>query len=239
MNDQVRAIEAIGGAGIAAGATQWFSPDDPFWTQEAADTYPPFDFAAGTALIQEYVDDPARSDGKATGEKIDVELSCPPDPTLSAFTQVLEQVWTGSGLVDVTLTQFDQATHISNAINDVHVAHCWRYGGQSDPGSLLAPFVTDYEVSVANFANYNSPTMQAAVAAANTTDDFEERKALFSEVMQEINDEALVWYVGHTAMMIATEDNVVGVNSWELPDGTLGVGIPDAVTVWSQVFIED
>ncbi|MEZ5251578.1 MAG: hypothetical protein R2713_20910 [Ilumatobacteraceae bacterium] len=43
--------------------------------------------------IQAYIDDPAlRSDGKAPGELIDVELSCPPDPTLIAAMQVIEQV---------------------------------------------------------------------------------------------------------------------------------------------------
>ena len=120
MNNQENVIEALGGAGISLPTSQFFSADSPWWTQEAEDAYKKFDFEAGKALVQEYVDDPARSDGKAPGEKIDVELSCPPDPTLIAAMQVAEQVWTGSELVNVTLTQFDQATHINNAISDVH-----------------------------------------------------------------------------------------------------------------------
>ena len=77
---------------------------------------------------QEYVNDPARSDGKAVGEPIDVELSCPPDPTLIAAMQVIEQVWSRRDLVNVSLTQFDQQTHINNAINDAAPqAHCWRW----------------------------------------------------------------------------------------------------------------
>lgn len=75
--------------------------------------------------------------------------------------------------------------------------------------------------------------------AANMTDDFEERKAQFSLIMQEINNEAILWYSGHTATLIATEEGVENVNGWELPDGTLGVGIPDAVSYWSQVFIAE
>ena len=47
-----------------------------------------------------------------------------------------------------------------------------------------------------------------------------------------------LWYSGHTATMIATEDNVVGLNSWELPDGSLGVGHPAAEGRWNQVFID-
>jgi len=76
-----------------------------------------------------WLDDPAGSDGKAPGEKIDVELSCPPDPTLIAAMQVIEQVWSGSEFVNVPLTQFDQATHINNAIADSRKAHCRRRCG--------------------------------------------------------------------------------------------------------------
>ena len=170
MIDQETAIEALGDAGISTPSTQWFSPDDPFWTQEAADTYLAFDFPSGSASVQEYVDDPARSDGKAPGDPIDVTLSCPPDPTLIAYMQVIEQVWNGSGLVNVELTSFDQATHINNALTDQHEAHCWRFGGSSDPGSLLAGFVADPEVSVTNYSNYNSPAMQEALTAAGATE---------------------------------------------------------------------
>jgi len=129
LNDQERVIEALGGTGISLPVTQWFSADSPWWTQEAADSYPVFNFEEGAALLQEYIDDPARSDGKASGEKIDVEPSCPPDPTLIAAMQVIEQVWSGSELVIVSLTQFDQATHINNTIADSHKAHCWRWSG--------------------------------------------------------------------------------------------------------------
>ena len=237
MVDSERLIDASGGTGISVPATQWYSPDSPYWTQEAADSYRGFDFDAGRASLQQYIDDPNRSDGKATGERIEVTLSCPPDPTLIATMQVIEQVWTGSEQVDVTLAQFDQATHVDDAITDRHQAHCWRFSGQGDPGATLAPFVADPATSAGNLTNFSSPTMQEAVRVANRTDDLDERRALFSEVMQEINDQALLWYGGHTTVLIATDDDVRGVDDWELPDGTLGSGIPDAVAMWSQVFI--
>ena len=68
------------------------------------------------AILTEYVNDPERSDGKAVGESIDVELSCPPDPTLIASMQVVEQLYTASGLVNVTMTNYDQQTHIGIAL---------------------------------------------------------------------------------------------------------------------------
>ena len=240
MNDQERVIEALGGTGISLPTTQFFSADSPWWSQEAADAYVSFDFESGKALLQEYVDDPARSDGKAPGEKIDVELSCPPDPTLIAAMQVIEQVWTGSELVNVSLTQFDQATHINNAVSDVHNAHCWRWGAESDPSVAVNSFVAAKADSVANFTNYDDPEMQAWAAEANATDDVEARKALYGQIMVRINDLALTWYSGGTAVMIAHAPGIAGFNTWTLPDGTLGSGIaPEAQTRWFQVFITE
>ncbi|MDH3293230.1 MAG: ABC transporter substrate-binding protein, partial [Acidimicrobiia bacterium] len=116
MANQEATIEALGGAGISLPGSQFFSPDSPWFSQTVADTYPDHDFEGGKAILQEYIDDPARSDGKAVGEPIDVELSCPPDPSLIAAMAVSEQLWTTSGLVNVELTNFDQQTHINTAL---------------------------------------------------------------------------------------------------------------------------
>ena len=239
LNDQDRVIEALGGTGISLGATQWFSPDSVWWTKTAADAYPAFDFEGGTALLQEYIDDPARSDGKAPGEKIDVELSCPPDPTLIAAMQVLEQVWSGSELVNVSLTQFDQATHINNAVSDAHHAHCWRWGTEADPSSAINPFLADPAESVSNFPNWFDPEAYGWAVEAIQTDDFETRKDLYSKIMTRINEQAVLWYSGGTATMIAAEEGIRGVNNYTLPSGNLGIGTPGALTLFTQQFIAD
>jgi peptide/nickel transport system substrate-binding protein len=239
LNDQERVIEALGGTGISQPVTQWFSADSPWWTQEAADAYPTFDFETGTGLLQEYVDDPARSDGKAPGDPIDVELSCPPDPTLIAAMQVIEQVWSGSNLVNVSLTQFDQATHINNAVADQHKAHCWRWGTEADPSAAINPFLTDPAESVSNFPNWFDPEAYGWAVDAIQTADIEERKELYSKIMVRINEQAPVWYSGGTATLIATDENIRGINNWTLPGGNLGNGTPGALTFFTEVFIAE
>ena len=237
LNDQKRVIDALGAGGISLPSTQWFSKDSPWWTQAAADSYPVFDFEGGKALLQEYIDDPTRSDGKAPGEKIDVELSCPPDPTLIAAMQVIEQVWTGSDLVNVSLTQFDQATHINNAVSDTHKAHCWRWGTQADPSAALNPFLADPAESVGNFPNWFDPEAYGWALEAIRTDDFETRKELYSKIMVRINEQAPVWYTGGTPTMIAADESIRGVNNWTLPSGNLGNGTPGADTYFTEMFI--
>jgi hypothetical protein len=38
---------------------------------------------------------------------------------------------------------------------------------------------------------------------------------------------------------VATEPGIKGINSWTLPSGELGVGIPDAAVRWQEVFVSE
>lgn len=255
LHSQENVIEALGGTGISLPATQFFSPDSPWWSQKVADAWPQFDFAKGVELLTEYVNDPGRSDGKAVGEPIDAELSCPPDPTLIAGMQVLEQVWTESGLVNVNLTNYDQQTHIGYALGGEngfvgsHTTHCWRFSSEDDPSLILdsafAPPTAEVAaangldgiVSPLNFPNYFSLEMFGNLQAATQTNVFEERFALYEAVMMEIAEQVPVWYSGHTATALIADASIQGLNSWEFPDGTLGTGHPNAEGRWAQAYI--
>lgn len=249
LNDQSRVIEALGGTGISEPGTQWFAPDSPYWSQAVADAWPEFDFEGGTALLAEYTNDPTRSDGKAAGEPIDVELSCPPDPTLIAAMQVIEQVWSATELVNVSLTQFDQQTHINNALSDTHQAHCWRWSDDNDPSVSINPYVAppneeiaaanglEGVVSPLNFPNYFNPESFESAIAAIQTDDFDERKALYETIMLDIAEETPIWYSGHTATMIATDPTLEGIDDWTLPSGEPGAGFPSSEGRWLEVSV--
>jgi len=256
LNPQDRVIEALGGTGISLPATQWFSPDSPWYSEKVADAWPKFDFEAGVALLQEYVNDPERSDGKPVGEKIDAELSCPPDPTLIASLQVVEEVWTGSELVNVTLTNFDQQTHINNALGappdftGTHQAHCWRWSSDDDPSLSINAEVTPPNAAVAeafgvpgvvsptNFSNWANQDAFEAALAATKTDDFDERYALYESIMMLIAEEVPLWYSGHTATAFGVTPGVTGLNGWHLPSGELGAGIPAVEGRYHEVSLE-
>ncbi len=257
MNSQENVIEALGGTGISLPGTQWFSPDSPWYSEKVAAEWLQFDFDMGVELLTEYVNDPERSDGKAVGELIEAELSCPPDPTLIAAMQVIEQVWTQSGLVEVNLTNYDQQTHIDYALGSDngfvgnHTTHCWRVATDEDPSTFLnaalAPPTAEIAeaagldsalVSPLNWSNYFDAEVFGSLVAATQTGDFQERYDLYESVMLKLAEDVPIWFSGHTATALITDANIKGLNNWELPDGTLGTGHPNAEGRWAQVWID-
>jgi peptide/nickel transport system substrate-binding protein len=238
-NNQTAVIEALGGTGISASATQWYSPDSPWYSQKVADAWPKFDLARATELLTEYINDPERSDGLAVGSPIETELSCPPDPTLTAAMQVVQQTWEATGLVETTLTSFDQATHIGMAVGDQHHAHCWRWAAEGDNQAGLAVFLAPPELSPLNFPNWSTPLAQESfglVQLAGSVLDFGQRYAAYEQIMLNIATEVPIWYSGHTAMAIAVAEDIQGLVNWTTPDGSLGAGISGAEARWSGVW---
>jgi peptide/nickel transport system substrate-binding protein len=257
LNPQDQVIEALGGTGISLPGTQWFSPDSPWYSEKVAAAWPQFDFEGGVALLSEYINDPARSDGKGVGEPIEAELSCPPDPTLIAAMQVIEQIWSSTGLITTNLTNYDQQTHIGYALGGdngfvgSHTTHCWRFSDDEDPSISLnqafAPPTAEIAeaagvpgvVSPLNFSNYFDGEVFTNLIAATRTADFEERYALYEAVSMKIAEETPIWWSGHTATALISDSSVNGVTSWETPDGILGSGMPNAEGRWAQVWLEE
>jgi len=60
---------------------------------------------------------------------------------------------------------------------------------------------------------------------------------LYESIMLEFADQVPVYYAGHTATAIGTDTNILGLNSWHVPSGDLGIGFPNAEGRWSEVFI--
>ncbi len=256
LNPQDQVIEALGGTGISLPATQWFSPDSPWYSEKVAEAWPKFDFNRGVELITEYINDPERSDGKAVGEPISFEQSCPPDPTLIAATQVIIEVYEQTGgLIEAEVTNYDQQTHINYALGaengfvGEHGAHCWRWGSENDPSADVGPFLAPPTAEIAeaagipgvvsplNFANWFNPDAFGASVAATQTDDFAERYALYESIGMLVAQETPIWFSGHTATAIGTDSNILGLNGWHLPSGSLGIGFPAAEGRWHEVWL--
>ena len=76
------------------------------------------------------------------------------------------------------------------------------------------------------------------LVAATQTDDFDERYGLYEQVMIKLAEDVPVWFSGHTATAFITDSTIQGLNSWELPNGTLGAGLPNVEGRWAQVWLD-
>lgn len=222
-------IAILGGEGISPPCTQFFSKDSPWYSEKAAKAYPNYDVAQAKKLVDEYKNDPARSDKKAPGSPVTVQFNCPPDPTLVAVAQGYQQMAADAGMT-MELKQVEQATHISNAVGKPpftsadYMINCWRLGGQGDPDSILFNQYGVPEGNAANVTNYNNPKVQELLQKARESSDTAERKKLYEEVMLIFDEDVPHVWTGATATSVVTKPNVRGVAGWKLANGDKGVG---------------
>ena len=245
--DQEALVDVLGGTGITPPQNQWFSPDSPFYSEEVAEAWPEFDVEMASELLDDYRNDPERSDGLAPGAPVSIQFNCPPDPSLLELSQAYQAYWSSVG-VEVELQAVEQAAHIANAIGSPesdppfagdYMINCWRMGGQGDPYTVLSNAFGPVAEQPLNYTNFRDEVVAENLETLRTSTNFDERYAATEAIMLHFTDEVPNLWTGGTAVMIATVPPVNNVADWELPDGTPGSGIPDAVTRWASVWVEE
>lgn len=231
--DQEQLIEIQGGTGVVPPSTQIFSEDSPYYSQEVADAWPTYDPEAAQELIDEYVNDPNRSDGKAPGDPVAFQYDCLPEPVLVDLASLYQSFWQEIG-VEVTLRQVEQATHVQEALSGTFDAKCFRAGLDADPYPTLRNAFT--LPSPLNFTRFTDPKIDADLAELAASGDIDERKALVEEISMTINEGYPLSYYGSTLAVLAAQDYVKNVDGWTFPDGVGGVGTPGATTHWAFVW---
>ncbi|WP_195210322.1 ABC transporter substrate-binding protein [Actinomarinicola tropica] len=244
--EQEDLIEVLGGAGITPPQTQFFSPNSPWYSAAVEEAYPAFDPARAEELLDEYINDPERSDGKAVGEPVSIRFQCPPDPSLLLLSQTVQAFWNGVG-VEVELEQVEQPTLITNALGSAdqdppfsgtYMITCFRMGADQDPYTTLAPAFGPVATSSANVANYTSDNLDEQLQVLQTSSDFEERYAAVESMMMELAEQVpLMWAGGTATSLFATED-VRNLGGWTAGDGAQGDGVTGAVVYWAEVWRE-
>ncbi|MGY6502789.1 MAG: ABC transporter substrate-binding protein [Acidimicrobiales bacterium] len=243
-------IEVLGGTGITPPQTQFFSPDSPWFSSAVEDAWPSYDPDLAQELLQEYIDDPDRSDGQAPGSAVAIEFNCPPDPSLRDLAQTYQSFWTQAGF-EVTLNAVEQAQHIANAVgadsdpqwSGEYMINCWRAGADADPYTTLSGEFGDPATSPSNFTNYSSETINANLDILRTSTDFDERYAAVEEIMFELAEQVPQIWTGGTATAFFALPEVRNIGGWTIPDAegnpTIpGQGVLGATLRWNEVWIE-
>jgi peptide/nickel transport system substrate-binding protein len=248
--DQDQLIEAFGGKGFSPTKTQIYGEDSPFHSQAAADEYPAFDPAAAKELLQEYVDDPQRSDGKSTGEPVEIALQAPPDPGTQQIAQAIQAFW-GSIGVKADLNSIDQATLIQTVAGAPtsqppfagdYQASLWRSGYELDPSSMFKLEFGAPAANPLNFTNYTSPVVEEQLTALATADTVEAQQQASEQVALDMAENLPILWLGSQVAMVATQPEVQNLNDWKTPDGERGLGAGlygGGVGLWGQAWLAE
>jgi len=230
--DQPALIDVIGGTGLTPEATQYFSPDSPFYSEEAAEAFPTYDAERAQELYDEYINDPQRSDGKPVGTDLSFTYRCPPDPTLNELSQLYQSFWNTLGM-DVKLETVEQAAHVQNGIAKDYEVQCWRVGAETDPYTTLKNAFTEGPL---NFTGYTSTAIDEGLETLRTTTDLAERQGAVAQISMDVSENLPNLFTGYTLTDIAVKDVVKNVDGWTFPDGSEGDGVPGAQAMWGFVW---
>jgi peptide/nickel transport system substrate-binding protein len=230
--DQPALIDVIGGTGLTPEASQYFSPDSPFYSEEAAEAFPTYDAERAQEFYDDYINDPQRSDGQPVGTDLAFTYRCPPDPTLNELSQLYQSFWNQLGM-DVTLETVEQAAHVQNGIAKDYEVQCWRVGAETDPYTTLKNAFTEGPL---NFTGYTSPEIDEGLDTLRTTTDLAERQGAVAQISMDISENLPNLFTGYTLTDIAVRDVVKNVDGWTFPDGSEGDGVPGAQAMWGFVW---
>lgn len=244
-HDQSQVIEVLGGAGISPEQTQYFSEDSPYWSAEVASQYPEHDPEAAAALVEEYRNDPARSDGKAVGDPVTFSYYCSNDASLVELTQVLQAFWSEVGF-DVEIGVREQSANIEAVLGleseprfqGTYDVQCWRLGQEGDPYQMFSDEYGPWESSPRNYTNYSSTIIDEQLEVLRTTGDSEERRAAVEAISLDLVENLpQVWH-GSAVAAVVTKSTVQNLAGWTFPDGTPGDGIARAVMRLDQAWVQ-
>ena len=232
--NQDELIEVLGGTGISPPARGLFNPESPWYVDEIDDLWPSEDLERAQAALDDYVDDPERSDGQEPGSPVTFDFDTQPDPSLLETSSVY-QAQVGRIGMEMNIETVEQAVHITEAVEGDYQAKIFRLGEEADPDWMLSYFAPE---SPLNFTNFQSEELLQALGAARQNPDEDERRELYHQAQQIFAEEVPFTLTGHTASVMATDGSVFGVDDWELPDGSTGVGHPESVTRWHSVWLD-
>ncbi|MFA5565070.1 MAG: ABC transporter substrate-binding protein [Acidimicrobiia bacterium] len=249
-NDQDAMARVRDDDGLVPNAIGAFAEDSPWFSREAMVDYPGIDGAnpeRAAELVEEYKADPDRSDGKPVGAAVTATYECQPDPSLLQGAQLLQSLWGEIG-IDLELIQVDQATMIAHVVGTADtdppfkgnfMLACYRAGaGESDPLTYFRGAFGPVATTASNPSNLTDPRIDEALEVLATNTDFEVRFEAVSEINR-VTSELVpyVWNVG-TPTMVGYRDDIKGVTSWLLPDGSPGTGADYGYARFYNIFIQ-
>ncbi len=231
-------------AGVTVPRSQYFTTESRWYSPEADAAYAWYDPDEARRLIDEYVNDPDRSDAKAVGEPVSFSYICNTEPNNRDTALLYQQEWGDVGM-DVELDFLEQSTLISTVVGttsdplyagDFDVS-CWADGNENDPLSLFR--VRYGTEQVLNWTNYTSPEVDAQIDILRNNLDFETRYAATAEISRITAEEMTVHWWSSGSTLVLARPEVRGVETFTYPGGEVGERRSSGRVWWHEVWLSD
>lgn len=171
--DKEQILEAVGGGEVR---NQYFVKSSPWYSEEAAAATPGFDKVEAKKLLDEYINDPTRSDGKPAGTPLTIDIAYVAGSiTQESVVAVAQQQWEELGIT-VTVTPKDEATWVGDAVSGNFNVNYFLWA-TPHPYQLLTRNYAHWPEAKTNYTHFNSDELLDVVkrmAVAETPDQMTE-----------------------------------------------------------------
>lgn len=248
-NDSTAIAQTVGSAELTPVSTGFVGADSPWYSEDTARTYPGFngrDLTAAQDLVEQYRNDPDRSDGRPPGDPVTVTYTCHNEASVLLAAQVYQQLFSESG-IDLQLEQVDLAGLSSAVVGSADSSPpfvgsfqvaCFRAGMDGrDPFGYLSTFFGPVDSSPSNVTNFTSSEIDEQLQILRGSSDFAERYEAFQEVSRISNEQSTVVWSSTNLSVVGWRNDVRGVVGWSVPSGAEGTNTPNGRIHLAGVFI--
>jgi peptide/nickel transport system substrate-binding protein len=182
--------------------------------------YPTYDLAKAKQLVQEY-------EQKHGVSSVSFQLGSTNSARALQSSELLQSMWKQAG-INTTIVQVQQSQYILEALLGNYNIYSWRQFGEADPdqdyiwwSSTTAAPIGQFAL---NFARNKDPQIQADLDKARSDPNQADRVAAYKDIGRRFAVDVPYIWTSETLWQVALRNNVHGLTSWTLPDGTPGLG---------------
>lgn len=236
--NQPAILDILGGSDISPIATQWYSEESPWYSPRVAELWPTDDPDMARELLDEYRNDPDRSDGRAPGDPVTLEHNILPDPSVVEMGLGYKSMWEAVGF-EHNMSQIETAVIIDAQVSGDFMINTSRFGSQADPCTTMRSTFDDPAETPTNFSRFYTEELGANIQQLCENTDFDVRYEAVENIMTLLAENVPHTWTGNTPTAVGARAALKNIAGWTFPDGTMGDGHPMTVVQWGQVWLEE
>ncbi len=235
--DQCAILDLLGGCDISPLTTQWYSESSPWYSTKVADLWPTNDPDKARELLEEYRNDPNRSDGRAPGSPVTLDHNILPDPSVVEMGLGYKAMWEDVGF-EHNMNLVEVAVLLDTNASGDFMINTSRFSNQDDPCTAMRNTFGDPAVTPTNFTRFHTEEVANLIVQLCQNTEFSVRYEAVEKLMTIFAENVPHTWTGNTPNTVGATSNLKNIGGWRFPDGSLGDGHPMTVVQWGQVWLE-